>query len=643
MPSSDQIVWTSSPRRSASLASSAIVHGAWTRPPNGVRMTSRQSPKLVAEALDDDPAVGRQDARRAALVLEVGDQVLGRQRVEVVVALQALGGLDPPDRAAFEVGLRLSRERAHRAPELDRPAHRVALPERQLARDARRGRDRDPVGADLGDAPGARAEDHDVAVHAGAQLVDHLLVELADPPARRPGLALEEHREQAAVGDRAAAGDGDDPRVPPPLDRVGQPVPDDPRLELGELVARVGAREHAEDALEDLPRERLERRGAADDLEQLVDRERLADGHRDELLGEHVERVARQDRLLDRARRACPSRRRRSRGGRRGTWGRSRPSTARRPGARPGRSAGGPRATEVGLSTWITRSTAPMSMPSSRLDVATRAGRRPAFSSSSISRRCSLAMLPWWARTSSSPASSLRRWASRSARRRLLVKTIVLRCSRISSRIRGWIAGQMLVRSSPPTTGPPGCSSIGRTSPRRAMSSTGTTTWSSSGLRVPASTIADLAALADAAEEPGDGLERPLGGAEADALDRDVVGASASASAVPRRRSRRSRLSARWAPRLVPAIAWTSSTITCSTPLRISRAWLVSRRYRLSGVVTRMSGGWRTRSRRSSAGRVAGPRGDRDAAAAGRRGGRPRGRCRRGGRGGCARRRRSAP
>ena len=148
-----------------------------------------------------------------------------------------------------------------------------------------------------------------------------------------------------------------------------------------------------------------------------------------------------------------------------------------------------PRATDVGLSTWITRSTAPMSIPSSRLLVATRAGRRPALSSSSISRRCSLAMLPWWARTSSSPASSLSRWARRSARRRLLTNTMVLRCSRMSCRIRGWIAGQMLVLRSPPRTGPPGCSSIGRTSPSRAMSSTGTTTWSSSGLRAPASTM----------------------------------------------------------------------------------------------------------------------------------------------------------
>ncbi len=155
--------------------------------------------------------------------------------------------------------------------------------------------------------------------------------------------------------------------------------------------------------------------------------------------------------------------------------------------ARPTRCS--PRATLVGLSTWMTRSTAPMSMPSSSELVATSAGSRPALSSSSISRRCSRAMLPWWARTRSSPASSLRRCARRSLRRRLLVNTIVLLCERISSRMRGWMAGQMLLRASGLIAGPPGCCSWGRTSPRAAMSSTGTTTSSSRGLRVPASTI----------------------------------------------------------------------------------------------------------------------------------------------------------
>ena len=155
--------------------------------------------------------------------------------------------------------------------------------------------------------------------------------------------------------------------------------------------------------------------------------------------------------------------------------------------ARPTRCS--PRATLVGLSTWMTRSTAPMSIPSSRLDVATSAGSRPSLRASSISTRCSRAMLPWWARTSSSPASSLRRCASRSDRRRLLVKTIVLRWLRMSSRMRGWMDGQMLERRSPRPAGPPGWSSGGRTSPSADMSSTGTMTWRSSGLRAPASTI----------------------------------------------------------------------------------------------------------------------------------------------------------
>ena len=45
-----------------------------------------------------------------------------------------------------------------------------------------------------------------------------------------------------------------------------------------------------------------------------------------------------------------------------------------------------PLATDVGVSIWTTRSTAPMSIPSSSEDVATRAGRRPALSASSISQ-----------------------------------------------------------------------------------------------------------------------------------------------------------------------------------------------------------------------------------------------------------------
>jgi len=53
-----------------------------------------------------------------------------------------------------------------------------------------------------------------------------------------------------------------------------------------------------------------------------------------------------------------------------------------------------------------------MSIPSSRLDVATRHGIRPAFRSSSTIVRCSRASEPWCARASSRSASSFRRSAA---------------------------------------------------------------------------------------------------------------------------------------------------------------------------------------------------------------------------------------
>ena len=126
------------------------------------------------------------------------------------------------------------------------------------------------------------------------------------------------------------------------------------------------------------------------------------------------------------------------------------------------------------------------------------------------------------------------------------------------------------------------------------MSSTGTTTRSSSGLRVPAST------MATSRSDPIPPRNRAMASSGRWVALRPMRWSTGASS--PRRRSRRSRLRARCAPRLLPAMAWTSSMITCSTPRRISRAWLVSSRYRLSGVVMRMSGGRRAGSRRSSAG-----------------------------------------
>ena len=140
----------------------------------------------------------------------------------------------------------------------------------------------------------------------------------------------------------------------------------------------------------------------------------------------------------------------------------------------------------------------------------------------------------------------------------------------MSSRIRGWIAGQMLVRMSPLRG-----RAAGLLVERQDLADRRHVVDRDDDLEVERLARAgiddrDLAARADAAEEPGDRLERPLRGGQADALHRRRrrVGRAGA--------SRRSRLRARWAPRFVPAIAWTSSTMTCSTPRRTSRAALVS-------------------------------------------------------------------
>ena len=63
--------------------------------------------------------------------------------------------------------------------------------------------------------------------------------------------------------------------------------------------------------------------------------------------------------------------------------------------------------------------------------------------------------------------------------------------------------------------------------------------------------------------------------------------------------SSRSRVSARWAPRLSRATAWISSTITVSTVRKAARPRsLVTSRYSDSGVVTTKLGGRRTMSDR---------------------------------------------
>ena len=295
-----------------------------------------------------------------------------------------------------------------------------------------------------------------------------------------------------------------------------------------------------------------------------------------------------------------------------------------------------PRETDFGDSTWITRSSAPMSIPSSSELVATRQGSLPDLSSSSTTSRSSWASEPWWARAISSNGAASRRSslaslrASRAVvlgRRKLLAAALVvelvealgepfgaaavvdeddrrgvladelqqLRVDRRPDRARvggGVERGFERARVDPVgrehraalTRPPPEASRGGGRTPGSVMSSTGTTISQVQVLADPG--VDDLAFALRADEELGDPLERALSRREADPLRLGI------ALAVTRC-ERRSSVSARWEPRLDWATAWISSTITASTPVRISRTCEVIIRYSDSGVVIRMSGGLR--------------------------------------------------
>ena len=273
-----------------------------------------------------------------------------------------------------------------------------------------------------------------------------------------------------AVGDGARVGDGEALRAGAAAHHALHAVPHDAWPQLGELLRRVPAREEVEHRRQHLVGELGEGRRAPDHVREVVEPPLVERAHRDDLLAEHVEGVARVVRLLDlpglhpldddggleqvgpvlreqlpaagrahlvagptdalqarwRRRRATPpARRGRPRPCRcpaRGwTWRRG--PSAGRTSARP-RSGGGARGT------------------------ASRGGPSPAPRAP--------AGCPRPPRRGSRPSqcSSLRRVASRSASRRAFTKISVERCSRTSSSSRGCMAGQIEWRAGPAPAGP---------------------------------------------------------------------------------------------------------------------------------------------------------------------------------------------
>ena len=241
---------------------------------------------LVAEALDDDGPVRRHGAGRGGLLVQERQQVARGAIVEQMLVTKTR------ERLLLAERNELARCLADRLAELVRPADALALPERDRARHARRRRDEHAVARDLFDPPRRGAEQERLA---GTRLVDHLLVELADTAA-----AVDEiHAEETAIRNRAGVRHREPPGAGATADDAGGAIPDDARPELGELVGRVTAGKHVEHVLELCPREVGEWVRAAHELVQVVDGDLLVRRDRDDLLREHVERIARDDGLFD--------------------------------------------------------------------------------------------------------------------------------------------------------------------------------------------------------------------------------------------------------------------------------------------------------------------------------------------------------
>ena len=159
------------------------------------------------------------------------------------------------------------------------------MPERHLAGLTGRRRHHHPFERDVFDAPGGGTQQEGLA---RAALVHHLLVELA-----HAGAVGQEHPEQAAIGDGAAAGDGEAPRPVAGAQRVVHPVPHQPRPQFAELVARVPAGQQVEGVQQQVVAELGEVGAAPHETTHIGDGALGGDGNMgDDLLGQHIERIA---------------------------------------------------------------------------------------------------------------------------------------------------------------------------------------------------------------------------------------------------------------------------------------------------------------------------------------------------------------
>ena len=358
------------------------------------------------------------------LLGQVGGEVLGGRAVQGCFRQQAAHGL------GRRQGADLADEGAESATELDRPPGSLAVPEGEAPRLAGGGGDDDPVMGDLLHPPGAGAEQD---VVAGAAFEDHFLVELPQTRPVRP----EPHRVIAAVGDGAGVHPRQQEGAAPGGEQVVVPVPGEQRPQVGEFGGGIMAGEHLQHRLQGAVGQLPEGPGAADQGADLRRRVRPLAAEGCHLLGEHVQGILRYPQRLDLAAPHAP-------GNHRALQeiaaelGKDAPDAHRLhpvAGAADALQTARHRARRFHLQHQVDRAHVDAQLQGAGGDDAAQAALLQ--SRASISLRFSLDTLPWWARTSSRPASSLSLRESRSHRPRLLTKTRVERWVTISERSAG--------------------------------------------------------------------------------------------------------------------------------------------------------------------------------------------------------------
>ncbi len=242
--------------------------------------------QLIAETFDGDRAVCRQTAGVLFLFREVVGEVVRGVAVQMCMLLQ------PLNRLGRGHGTDFADKGTERAPQFQRPPRTVTAPEGQPSGFARRRRHDNAIASDLFDAPGGRPE-QDVFARAG--FVHHLLIEFAEPCAIRP----EGDRVVAAVRDCAGIHARNHRRAAARAQLVLVSVPRQQWSQVGEVLRWVVTAQHLEYGLQRVARQLVKRVGAGYHLLDVAAARRRVATDRDNLLGKHIERVARHADRLD--------------------------------------------------------------------------------------------------------------------------------------------------------------------------------------------------------------------------------------------------------------------------------------------------------------------------------------------------------